>query len=278
MKSTWVVIPTLGVAWIALAQGVSFQGLAIWVICGSLLSIGVVSVVAKAGDRGKSGKSATGLALVVLALFAGIAMTGVVVLLTEAFSGTDAGPVTRAAIMTSGCAVAMVWLLHTRYPATLLLPALLLMGGALGLGAAEQVGWLVGMWMVAAALTLAALGPYTRTDLVNRRRLIPFALALLATGFAGLVAILVMGVVVTGPWTIPGAGDSVTGAVGGSPVVVPPPSESAVEQVITSVLSWLVIVAVVLLLLLLKQGEEVLKPNVEKSYWVTLLWDPPHRE
>ena len=49
--SAWALWPTVAVSWIAFAQVLSFQGLAVWVIGGSLLTALVVLPLARAASQ-----------------------------------------------------------------------------------------------------------------------------------------------------------------------------------------------------------------------------------
>jgi hypothetical protein len=203
-------VPTLLVTWVAFGQVVSLSGLAIWVVGGSLLGALVVSSFAGAGRRG--------LAVVTMVL-----LTGGVAFLARTVGGDSAGPITRASLMATGVAGAMGLILQTRYPAAVLAAALVLLGGATGLGAAGRAPWLIGAWAVAAAATLAMLGPYSRADLRARRRLVPLVVSLVAAGLAAVVVIGAATPALRSPWTIPGAAD-VTGEDQTSP---PPPPTTA---------------------------------------------------
>jgi hypothetical protein len=203
-------VPTLLVTWVAFGQVVSLSGLAIWVVGGSLLGALVVSSFAGAGRRG--------LAVVTMVL-----LTGGVAFLARTVGGDSAGPITRASLMATGVAGAMGLILQTRYPAAVLAAALVLLGGATGLGAAGRAPWLIGAWAVAAAATLAMLGPYSRADLRARRRLVPLVVCLVAAGLAAVVVIGAATPALRSPWTIPGAAD-VTGEDQTSP---PPPPTTA---------------------------------------------------
>lgn len=191
-RSAWAGIPTLAVTWLAFAQALSLSGLAIWVIGASLLAYLVTTALA--ATRGR-----------LVAYVTTAALTVLVPLLARTLGGDSAGPITRSSLMATGCAAAMGLLLQTRYPATLLAASLILLGGATGLGAAGRAPWLVGAWVVAAGVTLAMLGPYTRTDLADRRRLLPFALLLAGGGLAAVAIIGAATPVLGTPWTIPGA-------------------------------------------------------------------------
>jgi hypothetical protein len=191
--SAWALWPTLGASWIAFAHVLSFQGLAIWVIGGSGLCALVVLPLALARRR-------------LLAIVAMAGMTLVVPALSEWLGGNTAGPVTRSSLMACAATGAMALILPTRYPVMMLPASLLLLGGSLGLGATTVVPWLAGLWAVAAALTVAMLGPYRQSHLRDRRRLVPFALFLMAAGLVAVAAIVMVTPLLSKPWTIPGAG------------------------------------------------------------------------
>jgi hypothetical protein len=169
--SAWALWPTLAVSRIAFAHAVSFQGLAIWVVTGSLLAALVVLPLALAGRR-------------ILAVSAMVVMAFAVPVVAEWISGNTASPVTRASLMARAAAGAAALILPAHYPVAVLVPSLLLLGGALGLGAAGSAMWLVGLWAVAAALTVAMLGPYRNPHLRERRRLVPVAAMLAWVGAA----------------------------------------------------------------------------------------------
>lgn len=208
--------PTLAATWLAFAQVLSFQGLAIWVVGGSVLTGLVTQAAALSGRR-------------LLAAAFGAGVTVVVTSLANSLGGESAGPVTRSALMACGVTAAMAVLLSTRYPASLLAPSLLLLGGALGLGATGAAPWTVGIWAVAAAATLAMLGPYPGPDLADRRRLLPFALVLGAVGLAAVVAVAVSSAVLGEAWTV--AGSTRPGSLFGAT-----PSGSAVDPTPTGAL------------------------------------------
>ncbi len=290
--SAWAIWPTVAATWLAYAQVISFQALALFVIGGSFVVALSVSALCRAGRRW-------------LAVGALVVLTFAFAWLAEVLAGNTSGPVTRATLMACGITGAMALVLHTRYPLAILTASLLLLAGALGLGAADRVPWLAGLWAVAAAVTLAMLGPYRQGDLRDRRRLGPFALMLLVPG---LVAVLVMALVspfMTDPWTIPGTGQvavlptpsssalsptpspspsasssssssssSVSPSSSPSASVVPPmvapvPPAEAVEAVSpSSLLSWLQLVLLLLLLLLAL----LVLALIAWLAWVALLW------
>jgi hypothetical protein len=242
-------VPTLLVTWVAFGQVVSLSGLAIWVVGGSLLGALVVSSFAAAGRRG--------LAVVTMVL-----LTGGVAFLARTVGGDSAGPITRASLMATGVAGAMGLILQTRYPAAVLAAAVVLLGGATGLGAAGRAPWLIGAWAVAAAATLAMLGPYSRADLRARRRLVPLVVSLVAAGLAAVVVIGAATPALRSPWTIPGAAD-VTGEDQTSPtpptttapppsaVPTPPSTVDPVDRDTVDATSIVVVSALILVLLVL---------------------------
>ena len=122
------------------------------------------------------------------------------------------------------CAVtaAMCVILPTQYPVAIVPASAMLLLGALGLGATGSVLWLVGLWAVAAAVTIAMVGPYRQSDLSERSRLVPFAGLLLAAGAIAVITVIVVAPVLRDPWTIPGSGTyAVPEAVAPSPGVPP---------------------------------------------------------
>lgn len=209
--SAWALWPMTAATWIAFAQVVSFQGLAIWVIGGSLLTALAVLPLAQAGRRA-------------WAFVAMVAMTLLVPVLAETLGGTAAGPVTRASLMACSAVGAMALVLPGRYPVALVPISLLLLMGAIGLGAAERAPWLVGLWSVAAAVTIAMVGPFRQHNLRDRRRLVPFALMLVGVGSVAVVAIALVAPWLTDPWTIPGSGSITATAEGAAPELPAPPT------------------------------------------------------
>jgi len=281
--------PTLGATWIAFAQVVSFQGLVLWVISGSLLGGVVVGTLAHHGRR-------------VLALAAMVALPVVVAGLSEVLGGSTAGPITRSSLMATAAAGAMGLLVKSRNPYLMVLPSLMLLGGALGLGAAKDVLWLGGMWAVAAAATLAMLGPFRKEHLRARERLAPFALLLMGLGFAAIVATVAFSFLLRDPWTIPGAGvdsavsepslsspesptpikpeDSGDSSETSSSLVDPTANEQSVqeadvesgqesvqESVVTSLLR-LIVLLVILLLLLAVLAVVIWRLSVGLRWWL----------
>jgi len=216
-RSSWAPFPTLAVAWIAFAQVLSFQGLAIWVIVGSTLTCLAVGGLARARH-------------VPVAMLLGVLFTAAVPFLASTLGGNSAGPIVRASLMACGVSAAMAILLHTRTPLTMLAASLMLLGGALGLGAAGQAVWLVGLWTVAALLTLAMLGAYTRDDLSETRRRRAVASTMIVVGLAGVAGLLLLGAVYGTPWTVPGAGPTIappTATPTVTPTVTPTPTPTA---------------------------------------------------
>ena len=236
--SAWALWPTLAATWVAFSHVVSFQGLFIWVIGGSILTAVIVMPLAFAHRR-------------LLALLAMLVLPFLIGGLADYLGGASAGPITRSALMASAVTGAMSVVLAGRYPQWNVPISIILLGGALGLGAADQVLWLVGMWTVAAALTLSMLGPYRQEHLRERRRLIPFAAML---GLCGVVAVIGLAIVapfVDSPWTIPGAGQIDSSVVESPTVVESSPVAEPPESVIEQVINWLVVVLLVVLLLVL---------------------------
>ena len=236
--SAWALWPTLAATWVAFSHVVSFQGLFIWVIGGSILTAVIVMPLAFAHRR-------------LLALLAMLVLPFLIGGLADYLGGASAGPITRSALMASAVTGAMSVVLAGRYPQWIVPISIILLGGALGLGAADQVLWLVGMWTVAAALTLSMLGPYRQEHLRERRRLIPFAAML---GLCGVVAVIGLAIVapfVDSPWTIPGAGQIDSSVVESPTVVESSPVAEPPESVIEQVINWLVVVLLVVLLLVL---------------------------
>jgi hypothetical protein len=86
------------------------------------------------------------------------------------------------------------------------------LAGALGLGAADRIVWLVGLWVVAVAVYLAAVGPLRADDLRGRGRLRDFVLMLLTAGLIASLAGNALQTVTRDPWTIQGVGLTLLGA------------------------------------------------------------------
>jgi MFS family permease len=246
--SAWALWPTLAATWVAFSHVVSFQGLFIWVIGGSILTAVIVMPLAFAHRR-------------LLSLLAMLVLPFLIGGLADYLGGASAGPITRSALMASAVTGAMSVVLAGRYPQWIVPISIILLGGALGLGAADQVLWLVGMWTVAAALTFSMLGPYRQEHLRERRRLIPFAAMLALCGVVAVIGLAIVAPFVDSPWTIPGTGQTDSSvaeppavAEADAPEVVVPEVESVAEppeSVIEQVINWLVVVLLVVLLLVL---------------------------
>jgi hypothetical protein len=98
----------------------------------------------------------------------------------------------------------MVLLWRTGIPASAALVSLGALAGALGLGAADDIVWSVGLWVVAVAVYLAAAGPLRTDDLRGRGRLRGFVLMLLTAGLLASLAGNALQTVMRDHWTIPG--------------------------------------------------------------------------
>jgi len=263
--SAWTLWPTLAATWVAFSHVVSFQGLFIWVIGGSILTAVIVMPLAFAHRR-------------LLALLAMLVLPFLIGGLADYLGGASAGPITRSALMASAVTGAMSVVLAGRYPQWIVPISIVLLGGALGLGAADQVLWLVGMWTVAAALTLSMLGPYRQEHLRERRRLIPFAAMLGLCGVVAMIGLAIVAPYVDSPWTIPGAGRTESPVVEAPavveadlPEVVSPEVESVVEpqeSVIAQVINWLLLLLLVVLLILLL----LILYALLRRVWAALRW------
>lgn len=267
--SLWAVWPTLAATWVAFAHVISFQGLAIWVIGGSILTALAVYSLAHLGRK----LFALALMFVVPIVVAGAA---------DFLGGDNAGPITRSALMASAVTAAMCVILASSHPQLILVPSVCLLGGALGLGAADQVLWLVGIWVVAAALTLSMLGPYRQEHLRERAQLVPFAAMLSFFGLVGVGALLILSSFINQPWTIPGSGaldSGITPSVvienenenenENEPLVgVAEVSTADTESVLERIINWLVIALLVLLLLILLW----LVGALIRRLWSSLRW------
>jgi hypothetical protein len=236
----WAPLPTLAVAWACLAQVLSFRGVAIWVAGGSLLVLVAMRALLRAG------RSALGLT-------AGIILTLGLAFLADAYGGDSSGPLARATLLACGLTAASVAMAFTRYRFALLVPSLALLGSALGLGAAGRSGAWVGLWVVAAAVTAAMLGPYRDRELAGRERVVPFALLAGTAGFIAIAALLFTTPLLGTAWTIPGAGSAEAGvapaiaATSQTPIVVVPPPETSSETIATNT-PWLLLIVIGLLL------------------------------
>lgn len=253
--SAWAIWPTLAATWVAFSHVVSFQGLFIWVIGGSILTAVIVAPLAFAHRR-------------LLAIIMMLVLPFLIGGLADYLGGASAGPITRSALMASAVTGAMSIVLAGRYPQWIVPISIALLGGALGLGAADQVPWLVGIWTIAAALTLSMLGPYRQEHLRSRRRLIPFAAMLTLCGVVAVIGLASIAPFVDSPWTIPGNGQIDSSAVEIPsavetdvlevvvPAVVLPEAESGAvaespESMIEQVIWWMSLIFLVVLLLLL---------------------------
>ena len=169
--SAFVLMPSLIACWIGFAQVLAFNGVMLWVITASLAVVAVMTLALRSGRR-------------LLGLFLGVVIATGWATLAETYGGSNSGPITRSAILAGGLTIAMVALLHTRYPLTMLGPALCLLGSTLALGSSGPMVLWFGLAAVAAALTVLMLGPYREADLADRRRLLPVAAVLIAVGLA----------------------------------------------------------------------------------------------
>jgi hypothetical protein len=259
----WAPWPTLAASWLAFGQVLSVQGLVLWVIGGSVATGIATGLLGSAGRRA-------------LAVAAMLGLTVLIPWLADMLGGNTAGPITRAALMACAASGAMALMVRTRYPAVILLPSLVLLSGALGLGAASRVAWLAGLWVVCAIVTLAMVGPYRQEDLRERRRLVPFALMLTIPALVAVFAAALLTPLLDNPWTIPGGGaiavpeisvppsgqqaPSASPSASASitpvtpvdpPDVVPSPGEQGLEQASSEIIRWLIVAASLLLVLLL---------------------------
>lgn len=241
-----VVLPLLVVTWLVALQVLSFRGVAIWVVLGSLLCVYVV------GGLFESGRIKIGL-FVAAVLPVGVA------LLADVFGGSTSGPLARSTLIVCGLASVATAITFTRYR-VLILPVMTVMFGAvLGLGSAQSVGVWVGVWVVAAGFTLVLLGPYRRTELRGRRTR-SLAGVLISVGVIGVLGAFVASVFVGTAWTIPGqvevdasqsvsaeTPDPVSETASGDLVA----EESALESVVNTIFNILAVLSLVLLFLLL---------------------------
>ena len=265
LAARWAPLPTLAVGWACFAQVLSFRGVAIWVAGGSLLVLLVMRLILGAGR-------------VVLGLLSGVALTLVFAFLADTYGGTTSGPLARATLLACGLTAASVAFSFTRYRLLLLVPTFALLGSALGLGAAGRSGVWVGLWVVAAAVTAAMLGPYRERDLAARARLVPFALLIACSGLVAIVSLVIASPMLVAPWTIPGGGGGATPSavalppvallppevlaapppivtappVSQPPIVSPaPPPPEASASIISTIIQWVLLILLALLLLLL---------------------------
>lgn len=174
----WPLMPTLIVNWLVFTQVLTAPAVVLWVVLPSLAQIVLVRGIARTG-------------LVWLAFLLGALMTPFWAVTADLLGGVYAGPVARSALLASGLTLAGLAMLTTRLPGLVLLPAVGLLAGALGLGAAGRAEVLVGLWVWAGIMTLLMLGPYRREDLRGRGRLIPL---LRAIALSGAIAILGTGI------------------------------------------------------------------------------------
>ena len=265
LAARWAPLPTLAVGWACFAQVLSFRGVAIWVAGGSLLVLLVMRMI-------------LGVGRVVLGLLSGVALTLVFAFLADTYGGTTSGPLARATLLACGLTAASVAFSFTRYRLLLLVPTFALLGSALGLGAAGRSGVWVGLWVVAAAVTAAMLGPYRERDLAARGRRLPFALLIACSGLVAIVALVFTSPMLVAPWTIPGGGGGATPSavalapvaplppvvlaapssivtappVSQPPIVSPaPPPPEASASIISTIIQWVLLILLALLLLLL---------------------------
>lgn len=278
----WAPWPMLLVTWIAFAQVVSFQGLAIWIAAGSIATAVVVDLASTISHRA--------LPLVAMAV-----MTVGVPALAEWVGGNSAGPITRASLMACAAAGAMAVVVRTRYPHAIVPIALVLLIGALGLGAASLVPWIVGLWVVAAGLAITMAGPLRRDDLADPGRRRAFAFLLIGAGLVAVLALTTLAPFLRSPWTIPGAGTVAVGAAApaslapaalapvasapddASAMPTPPSATPSAAQPVAAdedpTLSWIVVVLLIALVLILL----ALVVALLRRGWAALRWWQLHR-
>ena len=190
-RSAWSLAPLLIVNWIAFANVLSSSGVLLWVIIPSLIGVQVMLIMVRAERR----------------ILAGVVLFGLTALavgLSDVIGGTTSGPITRSTLMMTTCAGLMVLLWRTGIPASAAVVSLGALAGALGLGAAHRIVWSVGLWVVALAVYLAAVGPLRADDLRGIGRLQSFVLMLLTAGLLASLAGNALQTVMRDPWTIPG--------------------------------------------------------------------------
>ncbi len=198
-RSPWSLAPLLIVNWIAFANVLSSSGVLLWVIIPSLIGVQMMLIMIRAERK----------------ILAGVALFGLSALavgLSDVIGGTTSGPITRSTLMMTTCAGLMVLMWRTGIPASAAVVSLGALAGALGLGAADRIVWSVGLWVVAVAVYLAAVGPLRADDLRGIGRLQSFVLMLLTAGLLASLAGNALQTVMRDPWTIPAAGLTVLGA------------------------------------------------------------------
>jgi hypothetical protein len=220
-RSAWSLAPLLIVNWIAFANVLSASGVLLWVIIPSLIGVQMMLIMIRAERR----------------ILAGVALFGLSALavgLSDVIGGTTSGPITRSTLMMTTCAGLMVLLWRTGVPASAAVVSLGALAGALGLGAADRIVWWVGLWVVAVAVYLAAVGPLRTDDLRGRSRLQGFALMLLTAGLLASLAGNALQTVMRDAWTI--TGGTVVGAQtnSGAPVRAGQQPD-AVEEILVTV-------------------------------------------
>jgi hypothetical protein len=209
-RSEWSISLLLIPTWIAFSNVVSLSGALLWVIIPSLVAVQTMFVMISADRR-----ILAGVVLVFLTLLSGA--------LSELLGGQTSGSITRSTLMMTSCAGLMALLWRTRFPATAVTVSLAALAGALGLGAAHRIVWLVGVWIVAVVAYLAAVGPLRTIDLGDRGRLKSLAAILLAAGLAGSGAGNALYRVMGDPWTIRSIGPIALGGVADPSSAVPAP-------------------------------------------------------
>lgn len=251
----WAPLPTLIVSWAVLAHVLSFRGLVIWVVAGSLLTWLATAALLSAGRVG-------------LGLAAGAGLTLLIAWLAESLGGTTSGPITRATLLCAGLAVAATVLALGPAPRLALTAMLALLGATLGLGASGAALAWTGAWVVAAGAMLVIIGPYQAADLRTRTRLLTMLALLVTSAVSAVFVALTVATALTQPWTIPGHALATLPDTGPLPPAPGPPVEltgplppaPTLEQrvpavpesaVIAQVLNWLVIILAATLLIAL---------------------------
>ena len=200
-RSPWSLLLLLIANWIAFGNIVSVSGLFSWVIIPTVITVQVMLVMIHADRR-------------ILAGFVLLLLSAIAVGLSQLIGGTLSGPITRSTLMMTTCSGLMVLLWRTRYPTTAAIVSLAALCGALGLGAAQRIVWVVGVWTVAVVAYLVAVGPLRTDDLRDKGRLRRFIVLLLAGGVLATLAGNGLSQIMQDPWRLQQIGPLALGGTG----------------------------------------------------------------
>lgn len=276
-------LPTLLVSWGVFTQIVSFRGLVIWLVLGSMICLFVINSFLRAGRK-------------LVAIGTAAVLPIVLAFVADTVGGNTSGPLARSTLIFCGLVSVATVFTYTREPRWALVPMLGLFVCGLALGATGSVVPAVGVWVVAAGASLLVLGPYRRKDLSDRERFRPIVLVFLGSGIISLLGAWAFSFILGKPWVIPASNtvalpiNNGSGDPGGSPILIdgesisspigagPGVETTAPMQVIAaqagvdSVVVVIVVLLLSIMIALLIVGLFWLIGAVMRRLWVWLGW------